>query len=122
MNLDETDLSQAKLTDLQRKAIEIVRAFEEIDTAMLSACTPQERALQAEVRHRLYEFVDHIWSEPEKVSRGEAHASHHPAYAGAGALRDLLMSLWVNAQEAQDGAGDPVESTRVQTTVTVETD
>jgi hypothetical protein len=120
MNFDETDMSQAKLIDLQEKVSQITEAFYEIDKAMLGSCTPQECALQAEFRHRLWEYVDQIWSEPSRKSRGVEHASHYPAYAGVGALRDLSMELLTNAQSAQHAAGDPVELTEVRTTVTVE--
>jgi hypothetical protein len=122
MNLDETDPSQAKLVDLQEKSGEISDALEEIDTAMLQSCTAQERALQVEARRRLHEYFDQIWEEPKKATKGEVHPANLPAYAGVGAFKDLLMALWTNAQEAQDEAGDPVDSIRVETNVTFEDD
>jgi hypothetical protein len=67
-----------------------------------------------------WEYVGRIWSEPSRKSQGVEHASHYPAYASAGALRNLTMQLGTNAQSAQHAAGDPLEVTQVRTTVTVE--
>jgi hypothetical protein len=91
-------------------------AFLHHDSAHLSQLTPDERAIQVQVRWKLYEHIDQIWDAPHLRSKG-IQPNEAGGYDGVAAMRDLLMGLWANAQEAQHAAGDEVDEVNVDMVV-----
>lgn len=102
--------------DLQMSAGPITDAFHRHDLAMLAQLTPEQRAIQAQIRQALHLYVDRIWEEP-KHREGRSPVDIG-GYGSVAALRDLLNTLCDHAAEAQYAAGDIHEEYRV--TVTAE--
>jgi hypothetical protein len=61
----------------------------------------------------LYRHVDAIWEAPKKGPNGE-HPNNIGGYESVAAFRDLTETLWNNAQEAQDAAGDDLDAVMVK--------
>jgi hypothetical protein len=109
----QTDAEQE--LDLQSAAGEITDAFEDRDMKHLASLSPEQRAIQTKARWKLYEHIDQIWEAPKQGPNGR-HPVDIGGYESVAALRDLAMTLWTNAQEAQDAAGDDVDGVTVDIT------
>ncbi|MFI5938031.1 hypothetical protein [Actinoplanes sp. NPDC051494] len=105
-----------ELQDLQENAGRIGEAFTHHDAKALAGLTPEERAIQTEMRWRLHQYVSGIWDAPNEGPDGR-HAVDVGGYGGVGALLDLLMLLWANAKEAQYKAGEDPDADIVEITV-----
>ncbi|MGK5674516.1 hypothetical protein ACSNOB_16955 [Micromonospora sp. URMC 106] len=114
---EESDVSDDELSDeqFQSAAQQLGDAFTRLDQEFLAMLTPEERAAQAKVRFDLYMHVDKVWEAPKH--RGE-NSVDVPGYDAVAGMRDLLMTLLVNAQDAQHAADDVPELYSVKVVVT----
>ncbi|MEU7770997.1 hypothetical protein AB0C44_06690 [Micromonospora taraxaci] len=113
---EESDVSDDELRDeqFQSAAQQLGDAFTRLDQEFLAMLTPEERAAQAKVRFDLYMHVDNVWEAPKR--RGE-NSVEVPGYGAVAGMRDLLMTLFVNAQDAQHAADDVPELYSVKVVV-----
>lgn len=102
--------------ELQAAAGHITDAFHRHDLAMLAQLTPEQRAIQYQLRRDLHMYVDRIWEQP-KHTEGR-HPVDIGGYGSVAALLDLLETLCAHVDEAQQTAGDLPEAYRV--TITAE--
>jgi hypothetical protein len=102
----------AENPDLHDAQSEITQAFTDHDMAQLATMTAEERAKQVAARWAVWRHIDKIWDAPHLRGNGQ-HPVEVGGYEGVAALRDLLMDLVVNVQNAQDAAEDDVDSHHV---------
>ncbi|MEU7175238.1 hypothetical protein ABZ949_27565 [Micromonospora tulbaghiae] len=116
-----SDVSDEELRDehLQSAAHQLADGFSRLDQEFLARLTPEQRAAQVKMRFDLYMHVDDIWEAPKQ--RGE-NSVEVPGYGAVAGMRDLLMALFVNAQEAQHAAEDVPELYSVKVVVTRDED
>lgn len=101
------------MQDMQTAAQKIANAFDSHDKQALAKLTPDERAIQTELRWQLYRHVDLIWDAPHLRSEG-VHPSEAGGYDGVAALRDLTLALWSAAKEAQYAVGEDPDLEEVE--------
>lgn len=102
--------------ELQDAAQRIGEAFADHDAKALAGLTPDERAIQTEIRWQLHQHVSRIWDAPNDGPDGR-HAVDVGGYEGVGAVLDLLTLLWATAKEAQYKAGEDPDADIVEIAV-----
>ena len=95
--------------DLHDAQSAIAEAFTDHDMTRLAAMTAKGRAKQVAARRAVYEHIDAIWEAPKQASEGRDHPVDLGGYEGVAAMRDLLMDLIGNGEQAQANAEDDVE-------------
>ncbi|WP_210865714.1 hypothetical protein [Micromonospora sp. C97] len=110
-----SDDNELRDGQFQSAAQQLGDAFTRLDQEFLAMLTPEERAAQAKVRFDLYMHVDNVWEAPKRQGENSVEV---PGYGAVAGMRDLLMTLFVNAQDAQHAADDVPELYSVKVVVT----